>query len=110
MRFVRTQEWDARRGSVEIERCRRCCEGNNVNPKLERGTINRYMARWRLEHGADSREDYEARQRERRAEDYESMVAWRAMQAEAAIRQPQRRHHRKVIPLPTFKPWDGGQP
>ena len=51
MRFVRAHEWDAHRStSVEVIRCPKCCEGNNVNVELELRVIERYMARWRADH------------------------------------------------------------
>lgn len=51
MRFVRTHEWDQHSPfSDALDRCVKCTEGNNVSHKLEKQVIERYMARWRMEH------------------------------------------------------------
>lgn len=105
MRFVRVAPWDAQRGTiVEIERCRQCCEGNQVNPATERRAITRYMTRWLAQHPGDTPESYAERQAAKKAERDAVNAEWRAQYGNVGI--PKRERRKKMAPLPTFTPYE----
>ena len=107
MRFVRVAPWDARRGmNVEIERCAKCCEGNQVNPALERRTITRYMTRWLAQFPTDTPEASAARPAAKREEQRIANEEWRAQHGNVAG-TPKRERRMKLAPMPPFRDWSG---
>jgi hypothetical protein len=72
MRIVRVEQ---PLGPSTTERCQACCEGNQVNPEKEYGTIMHYLhhpegIEWAARRNADEeREQYEAAFRERKREE-----------------------------------------
>lgn len=105
---MREEEWDIRRGgSVKVIRCRKCCEGNNINPDLEKRTIARYMLRWRTQFPDDTREAYETREAQRHAEDLALVARARSIDSAVADTIAKRRRH-NLPPVPKFRDW--GQP
>lgn len=73
----------------------------------EHRTINRYMLRWRAQFPDDSPEAYAEREAERRAEQDAENAEWLRQNATTAKRAPGTKRGRKVIPMPTFKQWEG---